>query len=477
MMEKLTIIGLCALITLIERSIMNKLKKKVPNKIAALGLILISFVVIILIGSVLLVCPFSHGEQGLSFVDALFTSFSAVCVTGLSPVADISASLNIFGRIVLTILIEIGGLGFVSIVMFIAILLGYKFSFGQRMLLKEALNQDAMGGIVLLLKRIVVTAFIIQFVGVTMNFIDFFFIHNLAFGESLGYGIFHAVSSFNNAGFDIFGYRFGNISMIGDALSNDLLLNISTSLMIIAGGIGFIVIFDILHCKKLKKLSMHSKIVLSTTFVLLVGGTILFKVLNWDTLTWLQAFFMSVTSRTAGFSTVDISTLNDTSIILTEILMFFGAAPGSTGGGVKVTTLFTMFVAFKSFATGKAESHAFNRKVPSDQVNKAFILVGFAFFFILINAMIVMEFEQFNPNVVDVLSFKQILFEVISAFGTVGLSLGITPQLTVGSKLFLCIVMFVGRLGPITFISLFNHNASKTKKDSIGYVEGNVIIG
>lgn len=446
---------------------MRKNRKRKNSRLASLGLILLSFAVIILVGTILLACPFSHKGDGLSFIDSLFVSTSAVCVTGLSPVADISASLNVFGRIVLAILIEIGGLGFVTILMFIAVIFGFKISFGQRMLLKEALNQDTIGGIVMLIKHIVLTAITIQFIGFALNFIDFFFIHEFSFVDAIGFALFHAISSFNNAGFDLF----GSTSLV--QFSDDILFNISTSLMIIMGGIGFVVIFDLLQKKRLRKLNMHSKIVLMMTTILLAFGTIAYKALNWDSITFLEAFFLSVSTRTAGFYSFDLGLLDNASVIITMILMFFGAAPVSTGGGVKVTTLFTLISSFVRFAKGSREAHAFKRKIPEQQETKAFVLTTFALSFVILT-MIIISISERNNNVVTI---KSLLFECVSAFGTVGLTLGITPLLNPFSKVILCIIMFVGRLGPITFISMFNRNANAINKDSIGYVEGNIIIG
>lgn len=445
----------------------KKVKRKGSSRVFALMMILMSFASIILVGTLLLSLPISHRGDGLSIVDAFFVATSAVCVTGLSPVSNISSCLNIFGRIILAILIEIGGLGFVSIVMFIAIIFGFKISYGQRLLLKEALNQDTIGGIVQLLKKIVLTAIIIQSIGALFNFVDFLFVHKFSLIDSFGYGIFHAISSFNNAGFDLF----GDSSLV--IFHDDVLFNLTTSLMIISGGIGFIVIFDILQKRRLRKLSIHSKIVLLMTTILLAFGTISFKLLNWDKISLLEAFFLSVSTRTAGFYTFDLSILNNASIQIAIILMFFGASSVSTGGGVKVTTLFTMLASFARFATGSNETHAFKRKIPEQQVNKSFILTTFALAIILIVSIILSISEQNN----DIITFRSIIFECFSAFGTVGLTLGITTALNSFSKIILCVLMFVGRLGPITFISMFSRNANVTQKGDIGYVEENIVIG
>lgn len=443
------------------------MNKKIKNKIRVSPFIFIflSFLIVIFIGSFLLWLPISQTENRLSYLDSLFLSTSAICVTGLTPVSNLAEHLSIFGRIILSILIEIGGLGIVSIMMFIAILFGFKITFNQRSLLKEALNQNEVGGIVSMLIKIVSTALIIQFVGFILNFISLYFIEHLSFAESLGYGLFHAISSFNNAGFDLF----GSSSLIN--YSNNYLLMFSTCLMIFLGGIGFIVIFDIIQKRSIRKLSLHSKIVLTMSAILLVVGTLLIKLLNFDSISLHDAIFLSFSLRTAGFTTVDLNNLSLASQIIMFVLMFVGAGSASTGGGIKVSTFFVLILSFKNFARGNKDIHVFKRQIPNDQVSKAFILTSFSIFFIMIISTLLATIEKNNFNLL------QILFEVISGFGTVGLSLGVTPLLSVLSKLIICVTMFTGRLGPLLFISLFHQKHEVIQKDQVGYVEENVIIG
>lgn len=443
------------------------MNKKIKNKIRVSPFIFIflSFLIVIFIGSFLLWLPISQTDNKLSYIDSLFLSTSAICVTGLTPVSNLAEHLSIFGRVILSILIEIGGLGIVSIMMFIAILFGFKITFNQRSLLKEALNQNEVGGIVSMLIKIVSTALIIQFVGFILNFISLYFIEHLSFAESLGYGLFHAISSFNNAGFDLF----GSSSLIN--YSNNYLLMFSTCLMIFLGGIGFIVIFDIIQKRSIRKLSLHSKIVLTMSAILLVVGTLLIKLLNFDTISLHDAIFLSFSLRTAGFTTVDLNNLSLASQIIMFILMFVGAGSASTGGGIKVSTFFVLILSFKNFARGNKDIHVFKRQIPNDQVSKAFILTSFSIFFIMIISTLLATIEKNNFNLL------QILFEVISGFGTVGLSLGVTPLLSVLSKLIICVTMFTGRLGPLLFISLFHQKHEVIQKDQVGYVEENVIIG
>ena len=437
----------------------NKFLKK---HLSILSIILLSFLGIIFLGSFLLMLPISQQNEGLTYINALFLSTSAVCVTGLSPVSDLSNSLTIFGRIILSLLIEIGGLGIVSIVMFIAILFGFKISFSQRNIIKESLNQDKLGGIVLLLKRIVLLALSIQFIGFILNFIDLYFIFKYPFLDALGFSLFHAISSFNNAGFDLF----GSSSLIG--FSNHYLLLFSTCLMIFLGGLGFIVIFDVIDKKSLKKLTLHSKVIITTTIILLIVSSILYKLFS-PNISLTNCIFMAFSTRTAGFAIFNMNELSTASYILTLFLMFIGAGPSSTAGGIKVSTLFALIICFKSFATGKNECIAFKRKISQEQITKAFVLTTFAFTFICILTICISLNESY--------SFQEILFEVISGFGTVGLSYGITPSLKTISKLILCLAMYVGRLGPITFISLFQKESKILTKDKVGYVEENIIIG
>ena len=346
--------------------------------------------------------------------------------------------------------------------MFIAILFGFKISFSQRNIIKESLNQDKLGGIVLLLKRIVLLALSIQFIGFILNFIDLYFIFKYPFLDALGFSLFHAISSFNNAGFDLF----GSSSLIG--FSNHYLLLFSTCLMIFLGGLGFIVIFDVTDKKSFRKLTLHSKVIITTTIILLIISSILYKLFS-PNISLTKCIFMAFSTRTAGFAIFNMNELSTASYILTLFLMFIGAGPSSTAGGIKVSTLFALIICFKSFATGKNECIAFKRKISQEQITKAFVLTTFAFTFICILTICISLNESY--------SFQEILFEVISGFGTVGLSYGITPSLKTISKLILCLAMYVGRLGPITFISLFQKESKILTKDKVGYVEENIIIG
>jgi len=435
------------------------------RKITPLAIIALSFLGIILVGVFLLKLPIStQTDKALSWVDSIFLSTSAVCVTGLSTISDISMTLSVFGKVVLALLIQIGGIGIVTIAIYVLVVLGIKIGVTERYIIKEALNQHSLSGVVRLVKSIIITTLIIEFVGMAINFIVF--IQDFSFWKALGVSAFHSISSFNNAGFDIL----GSSSM--QAYSGNILLNINTMLMIIVGGIGFIVIRDILAKKKWATLSLYSKIVLKTTLFLIVTGSLIIKFFEYSNVTWLQAIFQSITTRTAGFSTVDMNMFSYSTLIVIMIFMFIGASPNSTGGGIKTTTFYIMFRSIISFLKGKPIIIN-NRRIGSESRTKAFTLAGLAFSSIVVVFIVLTLIEANNPD----MSFLKMLFETFSAFGTVGLSMGITPSLLPASKVLLSFLMFLGRLGPITIFGLMNKNWGVPQVSNIEYATEKIIIG
>lgn len=440
--------------------------KKIPPALK----IVVSFLAVILIGFLLFLLPIStQARVSMKAIDALFTSFSAVCVTGLTTIPDMGATLSIFGKVVLTFLIQIGGLGFITVAVFIMIFLGMKIGVVDRFLIKEALNQKSSKGVVRLIKSIIFTSFIIEGIGAIGYFIVF--IQDFSFWEAIGMSVFHAVSAFNNCGIDLLGSN----SFV--AYQDNILLNLTTVILIIIGGIGFIVIQDVITNRRWSKLSIHSRIVLPLTGILLITGTVLLKAsegfMNGN-FTWLQAFFQSVAARTAGFSTVSFANLNIISILIVALLMFIGAAPSSTGGGIKITTFYTMFKSILSFSKGK-KTITYDRWISEDTKLRAFTITTLSITAIFIVTLLLLAIERNNP--MYEVTLQKILFEATSAFGTVGLSLGITPFLQTGSKIVLCFLMLFGRLGPLTMISLWNRNWNKSEVSSVRYVEEKIIIG
>ncbi|HNZ50414.1 MAG TPA: potassium transporter TrkG [Bacilli bacterium] len=440
------------------------------KKISPYVIIILGFIGLILIGSLLLMLPFAtYNHVSLSYIDALFTATSAVCVTGLSAVPTLAGTYTLFGKIVIAILMEIGGLGFVTIVIFIFTLLGLKIGIQDRFLIKESLNQNSLKGIVKLVRFTVFVTLIVQTLGAIINFLVFN--RYFSFGKALGISVFHAISSFNNAGFDLFTE---GTSLI--PYQNPLLL-INTAVLIVIGGIGFIVINDIITNKSWKKLSVHSKIVLLTSLCLIVFGALILKLLEWNNITWMQAFFTSVAARTAGFAVVDFNTITSSALIVVMALMYIGASPASTGGGVKTTTFYTVIKYISSFARGRLPL-TFKRRIATGSVIKAFILVVFSltFIFLAIFALTLTEQKHLLATATTD-NLERIVFEVFSAFGTVGNSMGITAHLTWGSKLIICLTMFFGRLGPITIISAWNRNWNIDANVGIKYLEEKMIIG
>ncbi len=439
------------------------MKKRIPP----LVVIVLSFALIILIGMLLLKLPFAVNDgQYLRWVDSLFLATSAVCVTGLVPIPNIGETLSVFGKIILCLLVQIGGLGFVTIGVFVLTIIGAKIGLSERYLIKEALNQNKATELIKLVKSIVFTTLIIEAIGCVFNFMVF--IQDFDFFKALGISIFHSVSSFNNAGFDIL----GSTSLI--TYSDNVLLNITTTSLIILGGIGFVVIRDVIEHRSFTKLSIHSKIVIKMTIGLIITGTLFLKLSEGDNITWLQAYFQSVTARTAGFSTISYASVHSSTILIMILLMFIGASPCSTGGGIKTTTFYTMIKSITSFAKGK-KTIVYNRKISEETKLKAFTLTVLAFMSALAVTLIILMLEKNNSLGITV---ENMLFETVSAIATVGLSVGITPILCPLSKILLCFLMFLGRLGPLTIIGLWKKNwAITVTEDQLDYIEEKIIIG
>ena len=432
------------------------------RKIHPYILIISSFVSVILLGTLLLLLPISAKDgNSIGFIDSLFMSTSAVCVTGLATVS-VANNLSVFGQIVMCVLMEIGGLSIITIAVFIFAILGAKIGVSNRILIKEALNQNSVKGVIGLVKKIIFTTLIIQGVGTIINLIALMPHYDYNFGRSLYVSIFHTVASFNNAGFDIF----GDDSMIG--FSSDVLLNATTMILIVLGGIGFIVIDDIIRKRRWKRLTLHTKLTLIITAILIIGGALLFRMAQ-SNATWMQSFFTSITCRTAGFATFDMAELSNGGYLICVGLMFIGASPCSTGGGIKTTTIIVILIAIYHFATGKT-AKAFGRKIPNNVIFMAFVLYVIAFIFLVVGIFVVACIEA------DI-DLKKIIFECVSAFSTTGLSMGITKSLSIGSKLVLCVLMLFGRLGPLTIIGVVNKNWMNESRSDIKYVEEGVYVG
>lgn len=435
---------------------MNKiigfLRRQPPGRLIALG-----FAAVILLGSVLLIMPFSVQEGvEVRYIDTLYTSTSAVCVTGLIAI-DAGDTFTPLGQAILAGLIQVGGLGVTSVGAGIIIAMGKRIDLKGRTLIREASNVDSSSGLVRLVKAILLTTLIFELAGAALSFLVF--VQDYPPVRALGISLFHSIAAFNNSGFDILG-NFQNLIPYQD----DLLLNLVTCGLIFFGGIGFLVIREVWQKRFCwRKLSMHSRVVISVSVVLIVVGALLIKLT--EDVTWLGAFFHSVSARTAGFSTYPLGEFNDTGLLVLAVLMFIGASPGSTGGGIKTSTFFALIQGIKSAATNKSEK-AFRFAVPRDAFRKASVITLLALCVVIVGTYLMLIFD---PQVTSM----QALFEVVSAFGTVGLSTGITAGLSDASKLLSILIMYIGRLGPLTIASMWYFSHGERTR----FPDGNLAIG
>jgi trk system potassium uptake protein TrkH len=436
-----------------------------PPKILVLG-----FALIILIGTVLLTWPVSTTNgQGLSILNALFTATSATCVTGL-VVVDTGTTFTMFGQLVILFMIQVGGLGFMTIASLFAFLIGKRISLKERILLQESLNNVSMEGIVRLTKRILIFSAVIELVGAILLSIRFSF--DMQLGKAIYYGLFHSISNFNNAGFDIMG-GFNSLTNYVD----DPTITLTVSSLIILGGIGFIVMNELFEFQISKRLSMHTKIVLLTSLGLVLVGAIGLFLLEYSNISTLKplsfsgkvlgSLFQSITARTAGSNTVNIGELTQSSLLLIVLLMFVGASPGSAGGGIKTTTFATLLGAVWSQIRGKDDVIFFHQRIEYETIYKA-LTVTFSGVFLVTFMTLVLTISEHGKD------FLMILFEVTSAFATVGLSMGLTPELTHIGKVLIIFTMFAGRVGPLTIAFAIT---MRRKPDPFRYPKGKIMIG
>lgn len=433
-------------------TLIESVKRQPPGRIIAMG-----FAAVILLGSALLMLPCSVKDGvTLRYIDALYTSTSAVCVTGLIAV-DAGDTFTPLGQTILALLIQVGGLGVTSVGAGIIIAMGKRIDLKGRTLIREASNVDSSSGLVRLVKAILLTTLIFELAGAALSFLVF--VQDYPPVRALGISLFHSIAAFNNSGFDILG-NFQNLIPYRD----DLLLNLVTCGLIFFGGIGFLVIREVWQKRFCwRKLSMHSRVVISVSVVLIVVGALLIKLT--EDVTWLGAFFHSVSARTAGFSTYPLGEFNDTGLLVLAVLMFIGASPGSTGGGIKTSTFFALIQGIKSAATNKSEK-AFRFAVPRDAFRKASVITLLALCVVIVGTYLMLIFD---PQVTSM----QALFEVVSAFGTVGLSTGITAGLSDASKLLSILIMYIGRLGPLTIASMWYFSHGERTR----FPDGNLAIG
>lgn len=430
-----------------------------PPQILAFG-----FITIITLGAVLLMLPISRTVP-LSWLDAFFTATSAITVTGLI-VVDTGTAFTTFGQTILMILIQIGGLGFLTFAVMSILFLGKKIRLKERILMQEALNQNSMGGIVRLIRSLFYFAISMELIATALLSIRW--IPEYGISKGLFISLFHAVSSFNNAGFSLF----------NDSLSQyvaDPLINIVITLLFVSGGIGFTVIYELIRKRRWRTWTLHTKIMLIGTFLINIFAILSFFILEMNNPHTIGAmplneqlwgsFFQGLTPRTAGFNSLDYGDMNNSTLMLTIFLMFIGAGSASTASGIKVTTLIIIILAVFAYLRGRNQVFAFRQRIETEVVIRSLSIIVISFFIVFI--------AIFMLSVTEDLPMMAVVFEAFSAFGTVGLSVGITDQLSSIGKPIIMFLMFIGRVGPLTIA----FSLARSKPPHISYPKGEIFTG
>lgn len=435
----------------------------------------LSFTAVILIGGILLWFPFSATQGNLRFVDALFTSTSGVCVTGL-VVVDVGKDLSTLGQVITIFLFQIGGLGIITFSTVFFVLMGRGISFKGRDIVQSTFLHTPRRDFIVIAKMVLWFTFVIEFLGTLFLFIRF----SMDFppGTALYHAVYNAISAFNNCGYSLF-----SDNLMG--YQGDLIVNLTIMGLIVHGGIGFIVQYEVLSRVRglQKRLSLHSKIVIITTAILILSGAILFFIFEKNHIIKdvpvlnkvLASLFQSVTPRTAGFNTVDIGLLTNATILLMIVLMFIGASPGSTGGGVKTTSVAILGLLMWNRLKGNEEVNVSNRTIPREIIGRTISIVfASAFSVAFIWSVLLITGGSSLPPLETRHFFVEYLFDTVSAFGTVGLSMGITPKLNDLQKYSLIVMMFAGRVGPLTLAFSLSRGAGRK---SLTYAEEGVMVG
>ncbi|SHE91392.1 TrkH family potassium uptake protein [Caloramator proteoclasticus] len=437
-----------------------------PVQVLALG-----FAAVILLGAILLSLPISSRDGNpTNFIDALFTSTSAVCVTGLVTV-DTGTHYSLFGQIVIMLLIQTGGLGFMTFATLIALILGKKISLRERLIMQEAYNTFNIQGVVKLALYVMGITFSIELIGALI--LSTQFIPQYGLLKGLYFGLFHSVSAFCNAGFDLI----GNFQSLTPYVDNTV-INLTIMSLIIIGGIGFAVLTEVINYRKTRRLSLHAKVVLSATAFLIISGAIGFFLLEYTNPKTignlnmkgkiLASLFASVTPRTAGFNTISTSDMTTAGKFLTIVLMFIGASPGSTGGGIKTSTAFLLFMTVVAVVQGKEDTEIYQKRINKSYVYRALAIALISFTIVTFVTMVL--------SIVQHGDFIEYLYEATSAFATVGLTLGLTTRLTLIGKIIIIITMYIGRVGPLTITMAIAHK-QQTTTSLIRYPEDKILIG
>ena len=441
---------------------------KNKKKLSSYQIVIISFLILIFTGTILLMLPIAaKNGKGLSFVNAFFTAASSVCVTGLT-VVDTGEYFTVFGQTIIIFLVQFGALGLMTFATILMVAFGRDVNYTERLLMKDALNQGDVSGIIRLTINLFKLTFLVEFIAGTLFAFKFYPEYGI---KGIYYGYWHAISAFCNAGFDLFGKGKSLTSYVSDPF-----INISFAILIILGGIGFNVILDVYRKRKFSRLNLHSKVVLSANAILLVAGMLFFMLFeygNMETLGSLSfenklmaSFFQSVSVRTAGFNTVSILDLNPQTALLMIVLMLIGASPSSTGGGLKTTTFAVIIMAAWSVIRGKSDTVLFKRRISDEIVNRSFTIATIYILVMVFGCFVIMALETF--------SFFHIVFEVAATFSTTGLSCEIVSSMSDISKIFLVFIMFIGRVGPLTLALAL---MLRSDHGLVKYPEDNIIVG
>lgn len=444
---------------------------KIKNRLTHAQIMALGFLLVIIVGTLLLMLPISN-RSGVWTppIKALFTAVSSTCVTGLI-VVDTFSYWTVFGQIVILIMIQIGGLGFISIGVLFALFFNKKIGLANRTLIQESVNTNMLKGVVRLMRNILVGTFSVELIGAVLLSIRF--IGKMGVVRGIYNGIYHSVTAFCNAGFDLMGRYEPYSSLTG--YYDDYVVNITIMALILIGGLGFTVWADLKRNKlNFKKYTLHTKIVIVSTIFLTIVPTFLFMWFEWNNTEagmsvgnrLITSLFACVTPRTAGFNTLDLGAMTQASKLLTIILMFIGGCPGSTAGGVKTTTIVIIIVYIWSNLRNASGCNIFGRRITDDDIKKAGMVFGLNLMLAVAALLIISSMQSFD--------FENLMIEVFSAVGTVGMSTGITRQLNTGSLIVIMILMFCGRIGTVTFASSFAYNRNAVK---LLYPEENVNVG
>lgn len=437
-----------------------------PAQILVLG-----FLSIIILGGLILSTPFvTQTGEASGLLTGIFTATSAVCVTGL-VVVDTGTHWNTGGQIIILILIQIGGLGIMTMATSVALIVGRKITLKSRLIMQEALNQFTLQGVVKLTRYIILMTLFIEAIGavlLSIRFMDYYDTKTAIF-----YGIFHSISAFCNAGFDIIGGGTSLMPFVGDTTFQFIVMT-----LIILGGLGFTVIMDVFKVRKFKKFTLHTKVVLVMTGVLLATGFLFFFIMEFNNPNTLKdlplqdkataAMFQSVTTRTAGFNSIDLAQMYDASKLLTVSLMFIGGSPGSTAGGIKTTTIAVVVLLIVSVVRNRDDVECYKKRISKDNVNRALTVLGIGISLLFTVPFLLSITEKGT-------SFIVLLFEAASALGTAGLSLGFTSQLSVLGQIIIICTMFAGRVGALTIV--FALASKQQQKALIRYPVSKISVG